>query len=126
MPCTRDETFHAGPNNPLEFAVVGEVLPGQRFPGRVAPGQAVRIMTGAPVPEGLDGVLQAEAAEEVAGRLRTTTSVARGRHVSRRGEDIAAGRMFCRPGACSGPRMSGCSLPLARPPYPSSSVRPWP
>src|SRR5262249_7312769 len=43
-----EETFGAGPYNPLEFAVVGEALPGRPFAGRVQPGQAVRIMTGAP------------------------------------------------------------------------------
>src|SRR5687767_12925252 len=46
------ETFGAGPYNPLDFAVVGESLPGRPFSGRVGSDQAVRIMTGAPVPDG--------------------------------------------------------------------------
>lgn len=86
-----DETLGAGPSHPLEFDIVGEILPGRPFPDRVAPGQAVRIMTGAPVPAGADAVLQAEAAEEVAGRLRITAAVRPGRHVSRCGEDIERG-----------------------------------
>src|SRR5207253_6717887 len=61
------ETFGAGPYNPLELAVVGEVFPGRPFDGVVCPGQAVRIMTGAPLPKGADAVLQAEAAEELPG-----------------------------------------------------------
>jgi molybdopterin molybdotransferase len=88
------ETFGAGPYNPLEFAVVGEALPGQPHVGEVASGQAVRIMTGAPLPAGADAVLQAEAAEEVPGsppRLRVSEPVAPGRHVGRRGEDVAEG-----------------------------------
>src|SRR5207237_9127192 len=64
------ETFGAGPYNPLEFEVIGLSLPGRPFAGRVEPGQAVRIMTGAPVPDGADAVLQAENAEESEGRLR--------------------------------------------------------
>src|SRR4051794_1110353 len=88
------ETFGAGPYNPLELAVVGEVFPGRPFAGPVRPGQAVRIMTGAPLPEGTDAVLQAEAAEELAGpppRVRVTDAVPPGRHVGRAGEDVRAG-----------------------------------
>jgi molybdopterin molybdotransferase len=85
------ETFGASPYNPLEFEVIGDALPGRPFPGSVQPGQAVRIMTGAPVPAGADAVLQAESAEEAGGRLRVTDAVPPGRHVGRRGEDLAEG-----------------------------------
>src|SRR5262249_4543699 len=61
------EPFGAGPYNPLEFTIAGEALPGRPFPQPVGPGQAIRIMTGAPMPAGADAVLQAEAAEEQAG-----------------------------------------------------------
>src|SRR5262245_61296668 len=47
-----EETFGAGPYNPLECVIVGEALPGRPYAGVVGPGQAVRIMTGAPLPEG--------------------------------------------------------------------------
>lgn len=89
------ETFGAGPYNPLEFALVGEVLPGKPFGGEVHPGQAVRIMTGAPIPAGADAVVQAEAAEETtssAGQVvRISEPVPPARHVGRKGEDIAPG-----------------------------------
>ncbi|WP_170432452.1 molybdopterin molybdotransferase MoeA [Ruegeria arenilitoris] len=39
------------------FKVIGEAAAGQRFTGTVGPGQAVRIFTGAPVPEGADFVV---------------------------------------------------------------------
>lgn len=87
------ETFGAGPYNPLELEVVGLALPGKPFPGRLKPEQAVRIMTGAPIPDGADAVLQAEAAEEVAGRLRVADAVPPGRHVGHRGEDIEIGSL---------------------------------
>jgi molybdopterin molybdotransferase len=90
-----DDTFGAGPYNPLELAVVGEALPGRPFAGEVGRGSAVRIMTGAPIPPGADAVLQAEAAEEVAAgettRVRVTEPVPPGRHVGRRGEDVSPG-----------------------------------
>jgi molybdopterin molybdotransferase len=87
-----EETFGAGPYNPLELRVLGESLPGRPFAGQVAPGHAVRIMTGAPVPDGADAVLPVEVAQEEAGVLRVTEPISPGRHVGRRGEDIEPGR----------------------------------
>jgi molybdopterin molybdotransferase len=67
-----EETFGSGPYNPLELAVIGEALPGRPFTGRVEPGQAVRIMTGAPLPAGADAVVPVEVAQEEAGVVRVT------------------------------------------------------
>jgi molybdopterin molybdotransferase len=87
-----EETFGAGPYNPLELQVLGEALPGRAFAGHVQSGQAVRIMTGAPVPAGADAIVPAEVAQEEGGRLRVTEPVSPGRHVGRRGEDVEPGR----------------------------------
>ncbi len=96
------ETFGAGPYNPLELEVIGLALPGRPFADAVQPGQAVRIMTGAPLPAGADAVLQAENAEEVGAadsrRLRVTDAVPPGRHVGRRGEDIEPNTVVLRAG----------------------------
>jgi molybdopterin molybdotransferase len=92
------ETFGAGPYNLLEFMVIGQALPGRPFQGRIQPGQAVRIMTGAPLPEGADAVLPAEVAEFSAELLRTNDSVPPGRHVGRKGEDIQVGTVVLRAG----------------------------
>jgi len=86
-----EETFGAGSYNPLELEVVGISLPGKPFIQSVEKGQAVRIMTGAPLPKGTDAVLPAEEADEGSGRVRMTAAVPPGRHVSRQGEDIQAG-----------------------------------
>jgi molybdopterin molybdotransferase len=91
-----EETFGAGPYNPLEFRLIGEARPGKGFAGKVEPGQAVRIMTGAPLPAGADAVLMAESADEQADILRVTEAVPPGRHIGRRGEDIAAGSVLLR------------------------------
>ena len=50
------------------FTVVGQAMPGQPFVGTVQPVAAVRIMTGAPVPDGVDAVVPAEYASENRGR----------------------------------------------------------
>ena len=87
-----EETFGAGSYNPLPLRVIGESMPGRPFAGVVRPGEAVRIMTGAPVPPGADSVLPAEFAEEAAGDLRVVEPIAPGKNVGRIGEDIPVGR----------------------------------
>src|SRR5947209_1608862 len=67
-----EETFGASSYNPLELQVVGFSLPAKPFPEVVKRGQAVRIMTGAPLPRGTDAVLPAEMAEEKDGKRQMT------------------------------------------------------
>ncbi len=93
-----EETFGADAYTPLGFALVGQSLPGRPFTGQVQPGQAVRIMTGAPLPAGADSVVQAEAAQEIDNLVRVMEPVSPGRHVGRRGEDIETGVVLLRAG----------------------------
>jgi molybdopterin molybdotransferase len=75
-----------------ELAVIGSAAAGHAFSGAVAEGQAVRIFTGAPIPDGADSVLIQEDAEKLDGdRIRTKFSVTKGRHVRPRGQDFAEG-----------------------------------
>jgi len=85
------ETAGAGEYNPLTFPVLGQAMPGQPFAGDIRPNTAVRIMTGAPVPEGVDAVVPAEYATETAGEIVITRPVAPGQHVGHCGEDIREG-----------------------------------
>jgi molybdopterin molybdotransferase len=50
-------TEGAAAYSPLPLTVIGDSMPGHPFTGVVAPGQAVRVMTGAPMPHGADAVL---------------------------------------------------------------------
>jgi len=104
-----EETFGASGYNPLAFRLVGQAMPGRPFPGTVERGQAVRIMTGAPLPAGADAVLMAEYAQEGdGGRLvHVTESVPPGRHVGLVGEDIQAGQVLLRPGRVLRPQDVG-------------------
>ena len=85
------DTMGASPYNRLALDVAGESLPGRPFSGQVAPGKAVRIMTGAPLPEGADAVLPVELVEAQPDRILAQGEVSPGKHVGRIGEDIAAG-----------------------------------
>jgi len=79
--------------NRLELEVIGESLPGAPFAGGVRRGTAVRIMTGAPVPAGADAVLPVEQTESEGGRIAALAAIPPGKHVGRRGEDVAAGQV---------------------------------
>lgn len=89
------ETFGAENYAPIELTVVGDAYPARAYAGVLEPGQAARIMTGAPLPRGADAVAPAEAAAETTAlgtrRVRITEPVPPGRHVGRRGEDIERG-----------------------------------
>ena len=87
-----DCTEGATPYNRIPLRVVGTALPGSPFEGRVARGEAVRIMTGAPMPGGSDAVLPAEFVEESApDNVVALATVSPAKNVGPRGEDIVAG-----------------------------------
>ncbi|MDP9920232.1 molybdopterin molybdotransferase [Variovorax boronicumulans] len=110
------ETTGAGEYNPLEFPIAGHAWPGRPFEGEVPAGAAIRIMTGAPVPHGLDAVVPAEYASEQYGRLAITRAVAPGQHVGQVGEDIARGSTALATGRRLRPQDAGlvASLGLAQ------------
>lgn len=84
-----------------ELKVIGTASAGHAFDGTVGPGEAVRIFTGAPVPEGADTVLIQEDAETLeAGRIRTAFNVLQGRHIRPRGQDFEDGEAVLNAGTC--------------------------
>ena len=86
-------TEGAAAYSPLPLTVIGDSMPGHPFTGVVAPGQAVRVMTGAPMPHGADAVLPAEFVERESGStlISALAPVSPEKHVGRRGEDIVRG-----------------------------------
>jgi molybdopterin molybdotransferase len=95
--------------NPLPLTVAGDSFPGRPFHGAVVPGQAVRIMTGAPLPDGCDAVLPAEWIGETgeAARVTALAAVSPGKHVGRRGEDIVRGTTVMQSGRMLRPQDVG-------------------
>ena len=71
--------------------VVGTVFAGHPFTGEVGPGQAVRIMTGAPLPRGADTVVMQEHARREGDRVAIGPGHRPGQNVRHAGEDIARG-----------------------------------
>ena len=77
---------------PARLTVIGAAPAGRRFAGRIGLGQAVRIFTGAPVPEGADAVvLQEDTKIPAEGEVEVLESAVAGRHIRRAGLDFAEG-----------------------------------
>jgi molybdopterin molybdotransferase len=74
------------------LTVIGQAAAGHAFAGTVGEGQAVRIFTGAPVPQDADTILIQEDAEVLeGGKIRTAFDVTAGRHIRPRGQDFTKG-----------------------------------
>src|SRR5690606_6124248 len=76
---------------PATLRVIGEAPAGRPFAGRVETGTAVRIFTGAPMPEGADTVVIQENTRAHGDRVDIVEPTAPGRNVRRRGLDFAEG-----------------------------------
>ncbi len=111
------DTTGASSYNRLPLTIVGEVLPGKQFPGKLTAGQAVGIMTGAAIPEGADAILPAEVVEREGGVVYAQDQVPPGKHIGRRGEDITRATTVLRRGRCLRPQdlgvLSSIGVPVA-------------
>lgn len=85
------DTFGASDYNRLPLTLIGEVLPGQAIDRTLRPNEAVRIMTGAPLPPGADAVVMAEYAEEEGEYVHILQPLSPFKNVGRVGEDIRQG-----------------------------------
>jgi molybdopterin molybdotransferase len=102
-----DSTEGASAYTPLQLKVVGESMPGCPFDGVVRKGEAVRIMTGAPMPDGTDSVLPAEWIEAEADLISALAAVSPGKHVGQLGEDITKGTTLLESGRVLRPQDLG-------------------
>jgi molybdopterin molybdotransferase len=106
------------------LTVVGQSAAGRGFPGSVGPGEAVRIFTGAPVPEGADAILIQENAEAPDGEtIIAREAVTAARHVRPAGLDFNIGDVLLEPPKAIGPRemslaaaLGADTLPVRRQP----------
>lgn len=106
----------AGPGGELD--VVGEARAGHPYSGVVAPGTAVRISTGALVPEGATAVIPVERTTAVkehgSGAAVAVPDTAPGANIRRAGEDIPLNAVVLRTGARLGPAELGVAASLGR------------
>ncbi|MFO7773822.1 MAG: molybdopterin molybdotransferase MoeA [Dehalococcoidia bacterium] len=118
-----EDTRGAGESSPRYLTVVGELAAGSMPTAEVRSGTAVRIMTGAPLPQGADTVVQFEDTDEVGrkssggalSQIGILCQVNKGLNIRRRGEDIARGDLILRGGTLLRPQEIGMLASLGRP-----------
>ena len=80
---------------PVELRVVGELAAGAAPTTALGAGEAIRIMTGAPMPSGADAVVMVEDSERIGDdAVRLTRSVAEGAAIRRAGDDVQVGDLL--------------------------------
>lgn len=79
--------------------IIGESAAGRPAHGALEPGGAVRIMTGAAVPDGADAVVRFEDVGERDGSIELNSPVVSGQNIRHPGEDIPAGAVIVRSGS---------------------------
>ncbi|MCK2089520.1 molybdopterin molybdotransferase MoeA [Thauera aromatica] len=89
------------------LAIVGTAFAGRPFSGIVGAGQAVRIMTGASIPQGADTVVVQEVARREHDRVFIPTGQKKGQNLRRAGEDLAQGGVALAAGTRCGPAELG-------------------
>jgi molybdopterin molybdotransferase len=92
---------------PAELKVVGEIAAGQAAARGLADREAFAIMTGAPLPDGADGVVPVEDVERLGERIRVLTTKDPGRFVSKQGADVESGAALLTAGTKLGPAQLG-------------------
>ncbi|MBO1418419.1 gephyrin-like molybdotransferase Glp [Streptomyces sp. FH025] len=114
---------------PSVLSVVGDIAAGAGELPKVGPGQAARIMTGAPLPPGAQAVAPVEWTDGGTGtgaaadamtaavadeEVRVLRPVAEGAHIRRRGSDVAAGTTVLEAGTRLGPTQLGLLAAIGR------------
>ena len=102
------DTAGAGADRPARLKVIGTLAAGQAPGAPVGPGEALRIMTGAPFPDGADAVAIVENTRSEGDQVWVSAPAAAGEHVRRAGEDWSPDRRSSRPGPSSAPATSAC------------------
>lgn len=96
-------------DSPTSLRVIGEVRAGDQFTGAVGPGEAVEIMTGAPVPDGADAVVMVEHVTRDGVRISTDRSITAGDFINPAGSEARRGDIVVARGA----RLGFASIAMA-------------
>ncbi|GAA0426708.1 molybdopterin molybdotransferase MoeA [Virgibacillus salarius] len=101
------DTEAAASTNPQNYEVIAEIGAGSVFTGKVGKMQAVRIMTGAQVPNGCDAVIMFESVKEyeACGKryIQIKRRLQQGENISFTGEDVKSGEVLAKKGTYISP-----------------------
>ncbi len=100
------------PERETELPVGGRAAAGHPLDRPIRPGEAIRIFTGAPMPEGADTVMMQEDCAAADGRVRMKPGIRKGANRRHAGEDVAAGETALAAGRRLGPAEIGLAAAL--------------
>ena len=101
------DVAEASEQRPVHLPVVGEIAAGAATIMAMSPGTAVRIMTGAPVPQGCDAVVPVEWTDGGTSTVVIEQAPEVGQHIRHAGEDVKLGDRLVSEGDLIGPRQIG-------------------
>lgn len=104
----------ASRQNPAVLTVVGDLPAGYTAQKPIFRGEAIRIMTGAPIPGGCDTVVKVEDTGSEGDRVKIFNVPARGEHIRRAGEDVMQGSLVLSRGSILRPAAVGMLSSLKR------------
>jgi molybdopterin molybdotransferase len=110
------DSMNATADQPVQLREIGEIAAGQAFPGFIGVGEAVRIMTGAPVPPGADSVQKIEVINVSSGVVEIQEPTKPGQNITPRGVEAKAGKVMLTTGAIITPAAAavlasfGCAM----------------
>jgi molybdopterin molybdotransferase len=96
------------------LTVLSDLPAGRIFRGEIHPGEAVRIMTGAPIPQGADTVVQVEDTEKAVDKVKILAAPEKGKNIRHAGEDVTAGERILEEGALLRPAHIGLLASIQR------------
>lgn len=108
------DTVGAGKQSPVSLPVVGTIAAGTTADRRLEPGEAMRIMTGAPVPDGADAIVMVELTKPNGFDVDILAEVPVGNHIRPAGDDISAGTEILHPGTVLTPGHLGVLASVGR------------
>lgn len=88
---------------PARLRVIGEIAAGAKFDKALNSGEAIKIFTGAPVPDGADAVQKVEVTSANGNTVEILESVTTGQFITPRASEIAAGEIVAKAGLEIGP-----------------------
>jgi molybdopterin molybdotransferase len=97
------DTTGADQGHPRRLTLAGEVPAGSVYPGELRPGEAIRILTGAPIPTGADSVVEQELTAVDDATVWIQAAVSPGSNIRVAGDDVPLGTLLLRRGVDLGP-----------------------
>ncbi len=104
----------ASKENPAVLKIIESLPAGYISESKLKPGEAIKIMTGAPMPNGADAVVMAEYTEKDGDKVRIFKRPEKSDHIRKAGEDVKEGQLVIKKGQLIRPSEIGMLASMAR------------